>query len=141
MSRRAPSPPPRRGQHAAARKGLKAALARQCRAYAIICVALLADCQSVALPPPPPPPFSPPLPSPPPRLLHEVGSLSCCRGSQLLHIWLLLPIYMLESGEGASAVPQTSFLLQWWRHPGPVSLQGEGKKPNKQKADPSPVIS
>lgn len=30
---------------------------------------------------------------PPP---HEVGSLSCGGGSQLLHIWLLLHIYILE---------------------------------------------
>lgn len=48
------------------------------RALAVLCAARRAACQRV-----PPPP-------------HEVGSLSCGGGSQLLHIWLLLHIYILE---------------------------------------------
>lgn len=138
MPRRAPSPPPRPRTACGGPQRVKGRLGpavpcvcnNLCGSLGRLPECCLASSSSSLLSPPPPP-----------RLLHEVGSLSCCRGSQLLHIWLLLPIYMLESGEGASAVPQTSFLLQWWRHPGPVSLQGEGKKPNKQKADPSPVIS
>nr|KAF6382603.1 hypothetical protein mPipKuh1_008959 [Pipistrellus kuhlii] len=95
-------------------------------------------------------------PPPPPR--PPVGSWSCGGGSQLLHIWLLLHIYILEraselasererargreegGGRGGSggrrrrrrerSIPQTSFLLQWRSRSraGPVSLRGDPKQ-------------
>nr|XP_020010274.1 uncharacterized protein LOC109679502 [Castor canadensis] len=115
-------PPQGAAPRGRAHQGLRA---RAGRALAVLCAARRAACQRV-----PPPP-------------HEVGSLSCGGGSQLLHIWLLLHIYILEraserarENEGGRELPAGGPPGAGWAPSRRGGAPGRGQRAGRAPAAP-----